>query len=97
MLCVLHDRYVDASAELQRLDLSPLSPPELTALFINLYNALIVHALVVLGVGSSSVARAKFFASCKYNIGGSEYSGESERRGVGESPCGGEKLFASCT
>ena len=88
MLCALRDRYVDASAELQRLDLSPLSPPELTALFINLYNALIVHALVVLGVGSSSLARAKFFASCKYNIGGFEYSGEGGRQGVGASPHG---------
>ncbi len=61
-----------------QVDISTLETPELTALFINLYNALIVHALVVLGTEMNALQRAKFFSNCKYNIGGLDYSGERE-------------------
>jgi len=74
--------YVDATAELQRVDLAPLSPPELTSFFINLYNALIIHALVVLGTRMNALQRAKFFASAKYNIGGYDYSADDMENGV---------------
>ena len=58
-----------------QVDISSLSTPELTAFFINLYNALIVHALVVLGTEMNTVQRVRFFASAKYCIGGLQYSG----------------------
>ena len=38
-----------ATAELKRVDLSCLSRQEKIALFINLYNALVIHAFVVQG------------------------------------------------
>ncbi len=75
--------YVDASAELQRVDLSPLSREQLMALFINLYNALIIHATVVYGTKLDPAKKASFFtAGAKYNISGSDYSADDMENGV---------------
>lgn len=41
--------YVRATAELKRVDLTSLSREEKIALFINVYNALVIHAFVVQG------------------------------------------------
>lgn len=41
--------YVRATAELKRVDLSSLSRQDKIALFINIYNALVIHAFVVQG------------------------------------------------
>ena len=41
--------YVRATAELKRVDLTSLSRHEKIALFINIYNALVIHAFVVQG------------------------------------------------
>ncbi len=43
------ERYVHATAELKRVDLSSLSREEKLAFFINMYNALVIHAFVVQG------------------------------------------------
>ena len=45
-----------------QVDLSHLGRTELTCLFINLYNSLIIHALVVYGAPSAP-DRSKFFSS----------------------------------
>ncbi|PNH06292.1 hypothetical protein TSOC_007355 [Tetrabaena socialis] len=65
--------FVDATAELQKVeagvDLSPLSRAELTAFGINLYNALVVHALVALRLTSMSAAqRATFYSRTWYAV-----------------------------
>lgn len=53
-----------------QVDLSGLGEPERKALFINLYNALIVHALVAHGTSMTAAQRATFFTGvAKYNIG----------------------------
>ncbi|KAG1666012.1 hypothetical protein FOA52_010922 [Chlamydomonas sp. UWO 241] len=78
----LFARYVNATAELQALDLAPLTTPELTALFINTYNALIVHALVVLGSPQGTLGRLEFFGAAKYIIGGQVYSADDMENGV---------------
>ena len=72
-ICFTH---MVSQSQLIQVDISPLSMPELTVLFINLYNALIVHATVVLGPASNLAQRVRFFANTKYTIGGLEYSGE---------------------
>lgn len=78
----LFAKYVDATAELQRVDISSLSTPELTAFFINLYNALIIHATATYGTAMTTLERVSFFSSVKYNIGGSDYSADDMENGV---------------
>ncbi|WIA08629.1 hypothetical protein OEZ85_008058 [Tetradesmus obliquus] len=83
--------YVDATAELQRVDLSPLSRESLMAFAINLYNALVIHALVVHGPQqyNSTTGRVGFFQKAsKYNIGGYDYVLDDLENGIlrGNSP-----------
>ena len=40
------------------------------AFFINIYNALVIHAHVERGVPTTTYARYKFFSTMSYNIGG---------------------------
>jgi len=75
--------YIRATAELQRVDLRPLGREELCALFINLYNTLIVHATVVLGPAASVLERSRFFQTdAAYLIGGHIYSADAMENGV---------------
>ncbi len=55
------------------------------SMFINLYNALVIHALVVHGTEahSSTLGRLSFFSkAAKYNIAGQEYSADDIENGV---------------
>jgi hypothetical protein len=84
-------RYVDAAAELQRVDLGPLTRDELTAFAINLYNALIIHSLVAHGTAryESAAGRLSFFTKgARYLVGGSVYSADDLENGIlrGNSP-----------
>lgn len=45
--------YVNATAELQRVDVGLLSCEEKMAFFINIYNAIVVHALAQFGPASN--------------------------------------------
>ena len=45
--------YVNATAELQKCDVAPLNRTERMAFFINIYNAVVVHALAVFGPASN--------------------------------------------
>lgn len=55
---------------------------EKIAFFINVYNALIVHATVAHGVPANVVARLKFFRKANYVIGGSSFSADDMEHGV---------------
>ncbi|EFJ53261.1 hypothetical protein VOLCADRAFT_115835 [Volvox carteri f. nagariensis] len=76
--------FVASTAELQKVDISPLSREELMSFGINLYNALIIHALVALNLTQMSAAqRATFFSrTAKYNIGGLDYSADDLEHGL---------------
>ena len=50
--------YVNATAELQNVDVVSLSREERMAFFINIYNAVVVHALAVFGPASSLKQRS---------------------------------------
>jgi len=78
----LFQQYTAASAELQRVDLTPLSRDELFALFVNLYNAVIIHALCVLGPPSAASRGAFFSKDAAYNIGGRKYTADDMENGV---------------
>ena len=49
--------YAAATTELQKVDLSSLSVPQRKALFINLYNSIIIHGLTEFGPASNIVTR----------------------------------------
>ncbi|KAK9830046.1 hypothetical protein WJX72_009394 [[Myrmecia] bisecta] len=75
--------YVTATAELQRVDLTSLSREERMAFFINIYNALVVHALTTFGPAANNVlSRLHWFGNIKYNIGGLDFSSNDIEHGV---------------
>ncbi|XP_019850198.1 PREDICTED: uncharacterized protein LOC100634227 isoform X2 [Amphimedon queenslandica] len=68
------EEYVRATAELKRADIVNLWRQEKLALFINVYNALVIHAFVVQGPPTSTFRRLMFFNKTSYVIGGQEFS-----------------------
>ncbi len=74
-------RAVDACAS-QGVDPTGLSDNEKKAFFINLYNALVIHATVVLGVPRTSAGRGAFFSTSSYAVGGATYSLDDIEHGV---------------
>ncbi|QDZ20252.1 DUF547 domain-containing protein [Chloropicon primus] len=74
--------YVRATSELREVDVSVLSRPEKIAFFVNVYNALVVHATATVGAPASVLERAKFFGNIKYEIGGLEYSCDDVEHGI---------------
>src|SRR5688500_8397373 len=71
----LFDKYKLSTTELQRVDLTTFqSTQEKIAFFINIYNALVIHANIVLGIPLSFLSRLNFFANASYNINGYNFS-----------------------
>ena len=62
--------YVEATGELQVVDLYALSKEERTAFFINVYNALVVHVTAAVGPPGGFLDRLTFFARYTYDIAG---------------------------
>ncbi|PRW45346.1 hypothetical protein C2E21_6023 [Chlorella sorokiniana] len=76
-------RFVAAAAELQKVDLAGLSSREQRmAFFINIYNVLVVHALVVFGAANGTLSRLRWFDSISYLIGGQRFSSNDIEHGV---------------
>uniref|UniRef100_A0A1I8IIJ6 DUF547 domain-containing protein n=1 Tax=Macrostomum lignano TaxID=282301 RepID=A0A1I8IIJ6_9PLAT len=59
---------------LQRVNPEAGSPDERLAFFINVYNALVLHAKLARGPPTSLWSRYRFFADSAYIIGGQSYS-----------------------
>eukprot|EP00958_Prasinococcus_capsulatus_P017877 scaffold2045_cov404-Prasinococcus_capsulatus_cf.AAC.70 len=78
----LFDEYIEASAELQRVEVLDLSREEKIAFFVNIYNAMVVHATATLGAPDNLIQRLGFFSSITYNIGGQAYSCDDIEHGV---------------
>ncbi len=53
-----------------QMDLGQLEDDERLAFFINIFNMLVIHAIIIFGAPQGSTGRNKFFAGSKYNIGG---------------------------
>lgn len=62
--------------QLKHVDLVALTDPERKSFLINLYNSLIIHALVddLLDAKGGTLARLKLYASASYDIGGVFFS-----------------------
>ena len=89
--------YRVAAMELQQADLSGLSGDNATAFWLNLYNALIIHANISIGPPRNMIERSRFFGSLGYYIGGYKYTlSEIEHailRGNRKPPASFSRLF----
>ncbi|KAL2317743.1 hypothetical protein Fmac_031619 [Flemingia macrophylla] len=75
-------RYLRTVEELQRGEIWALSREEKLAFFINLYNMMTIHAILVRGHPSGVLERRKLFADFKYVIGASTYSLSAIQNGI---------------
>ncbi|CAJ1974154.1 unnamed protein product [Sphenostylis stenocarpa] len=75
-------RYLRIVEELQRVEISDSSREEKLAFFINLYNMMSIHAILVLGHPDGALERRKLFGEFKYVIGGSTYSLSAIQNGI---------------
>lgn len=60
--------------DLQRVSLLELSENETLAFFLNLYNAMVIHAVISVGCPEGVIDRRSFFNDFQYLIGGYPYS-----------------------
>jgi len=75
-------QYETIAAELQRVDLQTLSENDRKAFFLNIYNTLVIHGYVRLGVPKGSFNRLKFYKTTSYVIGGQMYSLDDIEHGI---------------
>ncbi|MFC1657392.1 glycoside hydrolase family 15 protein [Candidatus Moduliflexota bacterium] len=75
--------YVELSYALKTVDLDELvRPEEQVAFWINLYNVLVIHAVVDLGIRDSVKEVAGFFGRIRYRIGNLLFSPEDIEHGI---------------
>jgi len=67
-------RFVDATAQLKRVDLNGLTHDERLTFFLNLYHTMIIHSFRVIGPPASVLQRNSFYSSVSYECGGFVYS-----------------------
>ncbi|CAN8269435.1 unnamed protein product [Cochlearia groenlandica] len=76
-------RYLNLSQDLHRLNLLELSTnDEKLTFFLNLYNAMVIHALVKIGRPEGIIARRSFFTDFQYVVGGYSFSLSSIRNDI---------------
>ncbi|XP_009602320.1 uncharacterized protein [Nicotiana tomentosiformis] len=75
-------RYLRITEELQRVNLKDMPREEKLAFFINLYNMMAIHAILVWGHPSGPMERRKLFGEFKYVIGGCTYSLSAIQNGI---------------
>lgn len=68
--------------DLQRVNLMTLSHDEKLAFFLNLHNAMAMHAVIRIGHPGGMIDRRPFFAEFMYVIGGHPYSLSSIKNGI---------------
>lgn len=75
--------YQEMAVELRGFDLTTLSSrEEKLAFWINLYNTVVVHGIVELGIKSSVKEIPNFFSHVAYHIGGFSFSPEAMEHGI---------------
>ncbi|CAJ2648533.1 unnamed protein product [Trifolium pratense] len=75
-------RYLRIVEELQRVEIFDLSRQDTIAFFLNLYNMMTIHAILVWGHPAGPLERRRLFADFKYVIGGSAYSLSAIQNGI---------------
>lgn len=78
-----YPRFCASAAALARFDPGKLtSDAERIAFWVNLYNAVVVHGVVELGIGSSVKEVPRFFSRIGYRVGGLFYSADDIEHGI---------------
>lgn len=75
-------RYLASARKLRYFNPSMLSAAERKAFFLNIYNALMIHAMAVLRRPRTSYDRVALYGSAAYNIGGRVYTLDDVEHGV---------------
>lgn len=75
-------RFEDEVCELQGVLIDRMDERTRTAFVINVYNLMIKHAQIKVGVAGSLLGRGCFFSSVKYNIGGELFSFNDLENGI---------------
>ncbi|XP_048131334.1 uncharacterized protein LOC115751472 isoform X2 [Rhodamnia argentea] len=75
-------RYLRTVEELQRVELQGMPREEKLAFFINLYNMMAIHAILVWGHPAGALERKKLFGDFKYVVGGCTYSLSAIQNGI---------------
>lgn len=75
--------YKACSSELSGFDLSSLrSPEERLAFWINIFNVLVIHGVIELGIRDSIKEVTNFFRRIGYNIGGMTFTADDIEHGI---------------
>lgn len=75
-------RYLRIIEELQRVDLNNTPREEKLAFFMNLFNMMVIHAILMMGYPTGALDRRKMLGDFKYIIGGCTYSLSDIQNGV---------------
>ncbi|XP_004301942.1 PREDICTED: uncharacterized protein LOC101305673 [Fragaria vesca subsp. vesca] len=75
-------RYLRTVEELHRVEMQDMRREDKLAFFINLYNMMAIHAILVWGHPDGAIERRKLFGDFKYVIGGSAYSLSDIQNGI---------------
>ncbi|XP_062101403.1 uncharacterized protein LOC133807231 [Humulus lupulus] len=75
-------RYLRIVEELQRVELQEMTREEKLAFFINLYNMMAIHAILLWGHPAGALERRRLFGDFRYVVGGSTFSLSSIQNGI---------------
>ncbi|XP_050210609.1 uncharacterized protein LOC126660931 [Mercurialis annua] len=75
-------RYINLVENLHRLDILELSTNEKLAFFLNLHNAMVIHAVIRVGCPEGVVDRRSFHSDFQYIVGGFSYSLNAIKNGI---------------
>jgi hypothetical protein len=81
-LSIYECRYVNLVQDLHRVDLLMLSQDEKLAFFLNLHNAMVIHAIIRVGCPEGAIERRSFSSNFQYIVGGSSYSLNTITNGI---------------
>ncbi|XP_050375005.1 uncharacterized protein LOC126792619 [Argentina anserina] len=75
-------RYINLVQELHRVNLFELTPNERLSFFLNLYNAMVIHAVIRVGRPQGLIERRSFYNDFQYIVGGYSYSLSTIENGI---------------
>lgn len=75
-------RYLQVVQDLQRVNIMSLSAEAKMSIFLNLYNAMAIHAVIRIGHPGGMIDRRSFFSDFLYVIGGYPYSLNTIKNGI---------------
>ncbi|KAA8532318.1 hypothetical protein F0562_032351 [Nyssa sinensis] len=75
-------RYVNLAQDLHRVNILTLSADEKLAFFLNLYNAMVIHAVIRIGHPGGVADRRSFYSDFQYLVGGHPYSLSTIKNGI---------------